>query len=98
MNQPEFWNRSTPDRALQRHRRTDRVAGRVHYVLDHGLLTFVNPAILSDAGMGFGAVFVATCRAAAIGTLVMGLYANYPIALVPGVGLNAYFTYGVVCI
>jgi AGZA family xanthine/uracil permease-like MFS transporter len=48
--------------------------------------------------MGFGAVFVATCRAAAIGTLVMGLYANYPIALVPGVGLNAYFTYGVVCI
>lgn len=58
----------------------------------------MNPAILSDAGMGFGAVFVATCRTAAIGTLVMGLYANYPIALAPGVGLNAYFTYGVVCI
>ncbi len=59
-------------------------------------ITFVNPAILSDAGMDFGAVFVATCVAAAFGTLVMGLYANYPIALAPGMGLNAFFTYGVV--
>ena len=59
-------------------------------------ITFVNPAILSDAGMDFGAVFVATCVAAAIGTLIMGLYANYPIALAPGMGLNAFFTYGVV--
>jgi len=59
-------------------------------------ITFVNPAILSEAGMDFGAVFVATCVAAAFGTLVMGLYANYPIALAPGMGLNAFFTYGVV--
>jgi len=59
-------------------------------------ITFVNPAILSDTGMDFGAVFVATCVAAAFGTLVMGLYANYPIALAPGMGLNAFFTYGVV--
>jgi len=59
-------------------------------------ITFINPAILSDAGMDFGAVFVATCVAAAFGTLVMGLYANYPIALAPGMGLNAFFTYGVV--
>lgn len=59
-------------------------------------ITFVNPAILSDTGMDFGAVFVATCLAAAFGTLVMGLYANYPIALAPGMGLNAFFTYGVV--
>src|SRR3546814_8684787 len=43
-----------------------------------------------------GAVFVATCVAAAIGTAIMGIYANYPIALAPGMGLNAYFTYGVV--
>ena len=69
-----------------------------------GLTTFltmayiilVNPAILADSGMDQGAVFVATCVAAAIGTLIMGLYANYPIALAPGMGLNAYFTYGVV--
>lgn len=59
-------------------------------------ITFVNPAILSDAGMDFGAVFVATCLAAALGTLIMGLYANYPIALAPGMGLNAFFAYGVV--
>ena len=59
-------------------------------------ITFVNPAILSETGMDFGAVFVATCVAAAFGTLVMGLYANYPIALAPGMGLNAFFTYGVV--
>ena len=59
-------------------------------------IIFVNPAILSDAGMDHGAVFVATCLAAAVGTAVMGLYANYPVALAPGMGLNAYFTYGVV--
>jgi AGZA family xanthine/uracil permease-like MFS transporter len=49
-------------------------------------ITFVNPQILSATGMDFGAVFVATCVAAAFGTLVMGLYANYPIALAPGMG------------
>jgi AGZA family xanthine/uracil permease-like MFS transporter len=59
-------------------------------------ITFVNPAILSDTGMDFGAVFVATCLAAALGTAIMGLAANYPIALAPGMGLNAYFTYAVV--
>jgi AGZA family xanthine/uracil permease-like MFS transporter len=59
-------------------------------------IIFVNPAILADAGMDRGAVFVATCVAAAIGCAVMGLWANYPIALAPGMGLNAYFTYSVV--
>lgn len=59
-------------------------------------IVFVNPSILAAAGMDQGAVFVATCLAAAIGTAVMGLYANYPVALAPGMGLNAYFTYGVV--
>jgi len=75
--------------------RTEVLAG-VTTFLTMAYITFVNPAILSDAGMDFGAVFVATCVAAAIGTLVMGLYANFPIALAPGMGLNAYFAYGVV--
>ncbi|MGX9461175.1 NCS2 family permease [Shewanella sp. A14] len=59
-------------------------------------IIFVNPMMLADAGMDHGAVFVATCLAAAIGCLVMGLLANYPIALAPGMGLNAFFTYTVV--
>jgi AGZA family xanthine/uracil permease-like MFS transporter len=75
--------------------RTEILAGITTF-LTMAYITFVNPAILSDAGMDFGAVFVATCVAAAIGTLIMGLYANYPIALAPGMGLNAFFTYGVV--
>jgi len=53
----------------------------------------VNPQILSQAGMPLDVVVFATCLSAAIGTLVMGLYANYPIALAPGMSLNAYFTY-----
>ena len=56
----------------------------------------LNPAILSEAGMDFGAVFVATILAAAFGTVIMGLWANWPVALAPGMGLNAFFTYGVV--
>ncbi|MEM1187250.1 MAG: NCS2 family permease [Pseudomonadota bacterium] len=59
-------------------------------------ITVVNPSILSSAGMDFGAVFVATCLAAAIGTAIMGLYANYPVAQAPGMGQNAFFTYGIV--
>ncbi|WP_192021403.1 NCS2 family permease [Shewanella sp. WPAGA9] len=59
-------------------------------------IIFVNPMMLADAGMDQGAVFVATCLAAAIGCLIMGLVANYPIALAPGMGLNAFFTYTVV--
>jgi AGZA family xanthine/uracil permease-like MFS transporter len=59
-------------------------------------IMFVNPVILSGAGMDFGAVFVATCLAAAIGTALMGLFANYPVALAPGMGLNAYFAFTVV--
>jgi adenine/guanine/hypoxanthine permease len=75
--------------------RTEVVAG-VTTFLTMAYIMFVNPAILSDAGMDHGAVFVATCLGSAIGTLVMALYANYPLALAPGMGLNAYFTYGVV--
>jgi AGZA family xanthine/uracil permease-like MFS transporter len=75
--------------------RTEVVAGITTF-LTMAYIMFVNPAILGDAGMDHGAVFVATCLGSAIGTLVMALYANYPLALAPGMGLNAYFTYGVV--
>src|SRR5258705_9257184 len=56
----------------------------------------VNPQILSEAGMPADGVLFATCLSAALATLVMGLWANYPIALAPGMSLNAYFTYSVV--
>ncbi|MEG2588109.1 MAG: NCS2 family permease, partial [Cetobacterium sp.] len=56
----------------------------------------VNANILGDAGMDKGAVFVATAIAAFIGSMIMGLLANYPIGLAPGMGLNAFFTYTVV--
>ncbi|MEQ9796296.1 NCS2 family permease [Parvibaculum sp.] len=75
--------------------RTEILAGVTTY-LTMAYIIFVNPAILSQAGMDFGAVFVATCLAAAAGSLIMGLYANYPVALAPGMGLNAYFAYTVV--
>ena len=75
--------------------RTEILAGITTF-LTMAYIVFVNPAILADAGMDRGAVFVATCLGAAFGTFVMGLYANLPIALAPGMGLNAYFSYGVV--
>jgi AGZA family xanthine/uracil permease-like MFS transporter len=75
--------------------RTEIIAGITTF-LTMAYIIFVNPAILSDAGMDFGAVFVATVLAAVIGTLIMGLFANYPVALAPGMGLNAYFAYTVV--
>jgi AGZA family xanthine/uracil permease-like MFS transporter len=75
--------------------RTELVAGLTTF-MTMAYIIFVNPAILADAGMDKGAVFVATCLAAAFASAFMGLYANYPVALAPGMGLNAYFTYGVV--
>lgn len=75
--------------------RTELVAGLTTF-LTMAYIIFVNPSILGDAGMPKDSVFVATCLAAAIGTLIMGLYANYPMALAPGMGLNAYFAYVVV--
>ena len=59
-------------------------------------IIFVNPTILSAAGMDFDGAMFATCVAAGIATLVMGLVANYPVAQAPGMGLNAYFAYTVV--
>lgn len=75
--------------------RTEIIAGITTF-LTMAYIIFVNPAILSDAGMDRGAVFVATCLAAAIGCFMMGFIANYPIAQAPGMGLNAFFTYVVV--
>src|SRR5262249_3666393 len=75
--------------------RTEVVAG-VTTFLTMVYIVFVNPQILGNAGMDKGAVFVATCIASAVSTLVMGLYANYPIALAPGMGLNAFFAFTVV--
>jgi AGZA family xanthine/uracil permease-like MFS transporter len=56
----------------------------------------VNPKILGEAGMPVEGVLFATCISAALATLIMGLWANYPIALAPGMSLNAYFTYSIV--
>ncbi|MBJ7416666.1 MAG: NCS2 family permease [Niveispirillum sp.] len=75
--------------------RTELLAGLTTF-LTMAYIIFVNPQILSAAGMDHGAVFVATCVAAAIGSAIMGLYANYPIAQAPGMGLNAYFAFTVV--
>ncbi|WCS25452.1 NCS2 family permease [Methylobacterium sp. NMS14P] len=75
--------------------RTELLAGLTTF-LTMAYIVFINPSILGDAGMPRGAVFVATCLVAALGSLIMALYANYPIALAPGMGLNAYFTYVVV--
>lgn len=59
-------------------------------------ILFVNPNTLSAAGLDWGAIFTATAIAAIAGTLIMGIYANYPVALAPGMGMNAFFTYTVV--
>lgn len=75
--------------------RTEVIAGLTTF-LTMAYVIFVNPAILADAGMDKGAVFVATCIAAAIGCFIMGFVANFPIAQAPGMGLNAFFTYTVV--
>src|SRR5262245_43048526 len=75
--------------------RTELVAGLTTF-LTMVYILFVNPTILANAGMDKGAVFVATCIAAAVSTLAMGLYANYPIALAPGMGLNAFFAFTIV--
>ena len=75
--------------------KTEIIAG-ISTFLTMAYIIAVNPGILSNTGMDFGSVFVATCLAAAFGTAVMGLAANYPVALAPGMGLNAFFTFTVV--
>ncbi|MBB3568996.1 NCS2 family permease [Rhizobium sp. BK491] len=75
--------------------RTELIAG-VTTFLTMSYIIFVNPDILSTTGMDRNAVFVATCLAAALGSIVMGLVANWPIGMAPGMGLNAFFAFTVV--
>ena len=83
---------------LERHGtniRVESLAGLTTF-LAMAYITVVNPSILSETGMDFGAVFVATCIAGAFGSIVMGLHGNYPIAQAPGMSQNAFFAFGVV--
>ncbi len=73
---------------------TEIVAGITSF-MTMSYIIFVQPAVLSACGMDFGAVMVATCLASALATLLMGIYANYPIALAPAMGHNIYFAYTV---
>jgi adenine/guanine/hypoxanthine permease len=75
--------------------KTEILAGITTFIT-MAYIVFVNPSILKDAGMPVPAVFAATCLSAAFATILMGAFARYPIALAPGMGLNAYFTYTVV--
>jgi AGZA family xanthine/uracil permease-like MFS transporter len=75
--------------------KTEILAGLTTF-MTMAYIVFVNPAILHEAGMPLAAVTAATCISAAVGSLLMGIFARYPIALAPGMGLNAYFTYTVV--
>ncbi|MCU9594228.1 NCS2 family permease [Caldibacillus thermolactis] len=72
--------------------RTEIIAGLTTF-LSMAYILAVNPMILSETGMDWGAIFTATCLAAALGTLVMGIVAKYPVALAPGMGLNTAFTF-----
>jgi adenine/guanine/hypoxanthine permease len=81
--------------ALRTNWKTELLAG-VTTFMTMAYIIFVNPSILHEAGMPAAGVTAATCLAAALGSLLMGAYARYPIALAPGMGLNAYFTYSVV--
>ena len=83
---------------LNKHKTTvqrEIIAGLATF-LTMAYIIIVNPLILQDAGMDFGSVFTATILAAALATAIMGFWANWPIALAPGMGLNAFFAYGVV--
>ncbi|WP_017472813.1 NCS2 family permease [Amphibacillus jilinensis] len=75
--------------------KTEFIAGLTTF-LSMAYILFVNPPMLAATGMDEGAVYTATALSAVIGTLIMGLYAKYPIALAPGMGLNAFFAYTVV--
>ena len=75
--------------------RTEILAGCTTFVT-MAYIIFVNPAILHETGMPLTAVVAATCLCAALGSILMGVFARYPLALAPGMGLNAYFTYTVV--
>src|ERR1700679_1104266 len=75
--------------------RTEILAGITTFIT-MAYIIFVNPSLLSKTGMPLAAITTATCLCAAFGSILMGALANYPLALAPGMGLNAYFTYTVV--
>ena len=75
--------------------KTEILAGITTF-MTMGYIIFVNPGILQNTGMPFGALMTATCLASALATFLMAFMANYPIALAPGMGLNAFFAFGVV--
>ena len=75
--------------------RQEAIAGLTTF-LTMAYIIFVNPSILAEAGMPPAAVTAATCVSAGLASILMGAVARYPIAMAPGMGLNAYFTYGVV--
>lgn len=83
--------------ALEKNKSSIRaeLIARLTTFLAMAYITVVYPSILSQAGMDFGYVFVTTCVAAALGHIVMGMVANYPIAIAPGIGQNAFFVFGV---
>src|SRR5450631_2768882 len=81
--------------ALGANWRTEILAGFTTF-MTMAYIVFVNPSILHETGMPLAAVTAATCLSAAVGSFLMGGFARYPIALAPGMGLNAYFTYAVV--
>src|SRR5579862_2517577 len=80
---------------LQEHGSTfqQELLGGVTTFLAMSYIIFVEPGVLAVAGMNFQAVFTATCLAAAASTILMGLAANYPVALAPGMGENFFFAY-----
>src|SRR5262249_7027400 len=82
-------------KALGTNWRTEILAGVTTFIT-MSYIVFVNPSILHEAGIPLAAATAATCISAAAGSLLMGAFARYPIALAPGMGLNAYFTYVVV--
>ena len=75
--------------------RTEILSGVVTFVT-MSYIVFVNPKIMSETGMDFNALMVATCTSAALATFLMAFLANYSIGLAPGMGLNAFFTFSVV--
>jgi adenine/guanine/hypoxanthine permease len=95
MNTRERLERYFEFQALGADWKTEILAGATTFIT-MAYIVFVNPTILRETGMPFTAVVAATCLSAAFGSIAMGAYARYPIALAPGMGLNAYFTYTVV--
>ncbi|NLX62360.1 MAG: NCS2 family permease, partial [Tissierellia bacterium] len=95
MKESSFLERQFKLRENKTDVKTEVLAGLTTF-MTMAYILIVNPSILSDAGMDWGGVFTATAISAAVATLLMAFLANYPFALAPGMGLNAFFAYSVV--